>query len=243
MHWQDRILLSSVFFLPRLDSKELEEGKPWRTRTVSEEPQRWNSSESRGTTTVVGSKEMRAGERAAGTTPQSSVPSRAPAEYPRHTSCSQVCGTGCGTRPSAPAPGPAVPERCQLGCEGLPGLRGALPAASPARCLTCQPCPLPLLPAALPARFLSCPLLYLPAAAPARCLPARCLSCPCRSPCPRRSRRLLAWPCPERRPGRVGAERSEAAAASTGGCKGAGAPSRSTGGCCAWCPKSCHSSD
>lgn len=159
-HWQDRILLSSVFFLPRLDSKELEEGKPWRTRTVSEEPQRWNSSESRGTTTVVGSKEMRAGERAAGTTPQSSVPSRAPAEHPRHTSSSQVCGTGCGTRPSAPAPGPAAPERCQLGCEGLPGLRGALPAALPALCFSC---PLPYLPAASPALPLPVPA-PLPAA-------------------------------------------------------------------------------
>ncbi|KAL2306874.1 hypothetical protein Nmel_004818 [Mimus melanotis] len=59
-----------------LDRKELEEGKSWRSGTVSAEPHRWNSGENRGTTTGVRSKEMRAEERAAGTTARSSVPSR-----------------------------------------------------------------------------------------------------------------------------------------------------------------------
>lgn len=52
-HWQARVLLSPVFFLPRLEKKELEEGESWRTETVSAEPHRWNSGENRGGTTTV----------------------------------------------------------------------------------------------------------------------------------------------------------------------------------------------
>lgn len=173
-HWQDRILLSSVFFLPRLDRKDPEKGKPWCTGTVSAESHRWNSGENRGTTTVVRSRDK---DRRASSWHHTAILRsfpRAPAEHPRHTL--QVRGAGQVRHPPlGTAPGPAVPERCQHGCEGLRGPRGALPAALPARRFTCSP--LYLL-AALPARCPSCPPLYLPAALPARSPPAPAVPAP-----------------------------------------------------------------
>ncbi|XP_031960169.1 uncharacterized protein LOC116441880 isoform X1 [Corvus moneduloides] len=146
-----------------------------------------------------------------------SLPEDSRGASPPHALALRCAGQGrCGTRPRHPRRAPPCPSAAStaVGAAGAP--RGT------ARCLTC-------------------PLLDLPAASPP------CRTCGRRSPCPRRSqpggsRRLPARTCPERRPGRVGAEQSAAgrgaAAASTGGGEGARAPSRSTGGCCAWCRKS-----
>lgn len=135
-HWQDRILLSSAFFLSRLNRKQLEEGKSRRTGTVLAEPHRRNSGANKRTTTVVRSKEKRAEERAAGTTPQSSALSR---ELPRSTLATRARSQVRGTRQGRHSP---------LGIAPCPSAASAA-VGDTARCLFC---PLLYLPAASPAR-------------------------------------------------------------------------------------------
>lgn len=167
-HWQDRILLSSVFFLSRLNRKQLEEGKSRRTGTVLAEPHRRNSGTNRRTTTVVRSKEKRAEERAAGTTPQSSALSR---ELPRSTPATRARSQVRGTRQGRHSP---------LGTAPCPSAASAA-VGDTGRCLFC---PLLYLPAALPARCLSCPCRACRRRSPcprrSRRLPAR--TCPERRP-------------------------------------------------------------